>query len=239
MSKRFIAFDLETAKQLDDAPGDLLAHRPLGITCAVAIRSDRRESPIVWYGREASGKVTGRLSEREALGVVEELEAFFDEGYALATWNGLGFDFAVLGDESGQLERCARLAERHVDMLFHAFCLAGFRFSLQSAAEGMQLPGKTKGVSGAMAPAMWAAGRYDDVIEYCIQDVVTTLDIAMAAEESRKLSWKTKSGDRKSLPLPAGWLTVAEAKLLPVPDTSWMKTPSTRDEFFRWFPGAR
>jgi hypothetical protein len=237
MSKRFVAFDLETAKILDNVTGDLLSHRPLGITCAVAIRSDRPDSPIVWHGRDGSGAPTASMASAEAAALLTQLESFIDDGYSLATWNGLGFDFAVLADESGLVERCARLAERHVDMLFHAFCALGFRFGLQSAAEGMRLAGKTKGMSGAMAPLLWAEGRYDEVIKYCIQDTRTTLEIATAAEQSRKLYWKAKSGSRRDLALPSGWLTVGEANALPLPDTSWMRNPPSREEFFRWFPG--
>jgi hypothetical protein len=237
MSKRFVAFDLETAKILDDAPGDLLSHRPLGITCAVAIRSDAPGTPIVWHGRDAAGRPNASMSSAEAEALLAQLESFVDDGYSLATWNGLGFDFAVIADESGQLERSARLAERHVDMLFHSFCALGFRFGLQSAAEGMRLAGKTKGMSGAMAPVLWAEGRHDEVIDYCVQDTRTTLEIATMAEETRRLYWRARSGSRRELALPSGWLTVAEANALPLPDTSWMKDPPSREEFFRWFPG--
>lgn len=236
MTRRFAAFDLETAKLIGDASGDLLAHRPLGITCIVAIRSDRPDEPVVWHGRDAAGKPSPQMSRAEAAEVVAQLERWMAEGYAPVSWNGLGFDFPVLGDESGLLERCARLAEGHVDMLFHFFCVNGFRLGLQSAAEGMGLAGKTKGISGAMAPAMWAEGRHDEVLEYCTQDVRTTLAVAMEAEARQALTWKTKKGDRKQLPLAGGWLTVTEANRLPEPDVSWMKDPPTRGEYFRWFP---
>jgi hypothetical protein len=236
MTRRFVAFDLETAKLLGDAPGDLLDHRPLGITCAVAIRSDRPEEPVVWHGRDTTGRPTPKMSRTEAAEIVAQLERWSTEGYAPVTWNGLGFDFPVLGDESGLLERCAQLAERHVDMQFHFFCAAGFRLGLQGAAEGMGLEGKTKGVSGAMAPVMWAEGKHAEVIEYCTQDVRTTLAVVMSAEEKKALTWKTKRGDRKSLALPDGWLSVAAANMLPLPDVSWMKDPPTRAEYFRWFP---
>lgn len=236
MTRRFVAFDLETAKLLSDSVGDLLAHRPLGVTCAVAIASDAAETPVVFRARDASGGAAPKMSKAEAIEIVERLEAYVESGYTIATWNGIGFDFAVLADESGLVDRCIRLALGHVDMMFHAFCTLGFRFGLQSAAEGMRLAGKTKGISGAMAPKLWAAGRHDEVIDYCVQDVRTTLEIATTAEAVQRLVWKTKGGDRRPMPLPAGWLSVEKAKALPLPDTSWMRSPPSREEFFRWFP---
>ena len=88
------------------------------------------------------------------------------------------------------------------------------------------------------APALWAAGRHAEVIEYCIQDTRATLSIAMAADEGRRLWWKSRNGERRSIALPDGWLTATEARALPLPDTSWMKNPPTRQDFFRWFPGG-
>jgi len=52
--RRFLAFDIETAKLLPAVVDDLLAHRPLGIACAAAAASDLPQ-PLVWHGRDASG----------------------------------------------------------------------------------------------------------------------------------------------------------------------------------------
>lgn len=233
--RRFVAFDLETAKVLPDGVGDILAFRPLGITCAVAIASDQ-PTPLVWHGRDNRGNPTSQLSKEEAADVAVHLESLVADGYTIVTWNGLGFDFAVLADESGLLDRCVHLADNHVDMLFQAVCSLGHFISLQKATEGMGLPGKTEGVSGAAAPALWAAGRHSEVIDYCIQDVRATLSLATAAEEGRHLSWITGNGARRRMELPRGWLPVSEARTLPLPDTSWMTDPPTRDRFLRWYP---
>jgi len=37
MTRRYLAFDMETAKVLPPDVTDVLAHRPLGITCAAAV----------------------------------------------------------------------------------------------------------------------------------------------------------------------------------------------------------
>ncbi|MGK2856813.1 MAG: ribonuclease H-like domain-containing protein [Thermoanaerobaculia bacterium] len=232
----YVAFDLETAKILPaDAGRDLLSHRPLGITCAAAVARSADDS-FLWHGRDADGKPVSEMSRPEATAIVEELERLRTRGLTLVTWNGLGFDFAVLADSSGLGDRCASLAVEHVDMLFHFVCARGYFASLQKVAEGMGLQGKTAGISGADAPRLWAAGQHDEVLSYCRQDSRTTLEIAETAVEKRRLTWVTRKGTRDHLALPNGWMTVREARSLPLPDTSWMSAPPTRDSFFRWFP---
>ena len=235
--KPFVAFDLETARVLPEEVDDLLAFRPLGITCAVAIASDSPD-PLVWHGRGEAGRPAAQMSKDEAAAVVEALESFVARGYTLVTWNGMGFDFPVLSDESGLLDRCARLATQHADMLFHVLCSQGHFIGLQKAAEGMGLPGKAGGMSGSEAPVLWAAGQHAKVLEYCVQDVRLTLAIAEAASRSKSLSWRTQRGTVRRMPLPRGWLPVSAARLLPLPDTSWMSDPPSRDRAFRWIPAS-
>jgi hypothetical protein len=233
--KRLLAFDIETAKILPESAGDLLAHRPLGITCAAATARDLPE-PIVWHGHEESGGPSPRMGREEAVRLVADIERLRAQGYKLVTWNGAGFDFLILAEESGLWERCARLAADHIDMFFHALCSLGHFVSLQRAAEGMGLEGKPEGMSGVMAPALWAAGRHEEVLRYCRQDVRTTLGLAIACEEQGRLRWVTRSGGRGLLALPSGWLTVQEAGRLPLPDTSWMSSPPSRESLTGWFP---
>jgi hypothetical protein len=233
--RRFLAFDIETAKIVPDEETNLLAHRPLGIACAVAVASDLAD-PIVWHGRDLDGRPSPKMSVQEAANMVEELEQAGALGYTLVTWNGAAFDFPVVADESGLLDRVARLSAGHVDMIFHAVCTLGHYVSLQKAAEGMGLPGKTEGMSGALAPKMWAEGRYQEVIDYCTQDVRTTVGLAEAAERAGYLRWITQKGSPKQFPIKSGWLTVRDAVKLPVPDTSWMKSPPSRAELLGWMP---
>jgi hypothetical protein len=235
--RRFLAFDIETAKILPETVSDIMAHRPLGIACAAASADDLPE-PLVWHGRDESGGPSGRMTREEAALLVADLTSLASRGYTLLTWNGLGFDFDVLAEESGESKACALLAAGHVDMLFHAVCSLGHRISLQKAAEGMHLPGKKAGVSGALAPAMWAAGRHEEVVEYCKQDVRLTLQLAQACEGARQLAWVTQRGSRKQMPLRSGWLAVKEAGALPLPDTSWMSDPPSRDRYLGWIRQA-
>lgn len=72
-------------------------------------------------------------------------------GYTIVTWNGLSFDFDVLAEESGMIEKCRTLAINHVDMMFHALCRLGHGISLDSAAKGMDLLGKNEDMTGILA----------------------------------------------------------------------------------------
>jgi hypothetical protein len=236
--RRFLAFDLETAKIVPEPVVDLLAHRPLGIACATATANDLQQ-PFIWHGRDAGGRPASRMTREEAADLVHRLSALTSQGYTLVTWNGLYFDFNVLAEESGLIVDCARLATGHVDMMFHVLCSVGYRVGLEKAAEGMQLPGKKAGVSGADAPAMWAAGRYDEVLDYCIQDANLTLQLAETCEHRKQLAWITRRRKLSQMPLPHRWLTVQEARVLPLPDTSWMSDPEPRDRFLRWLADAR
>ncbi len=234
MTRRFIAFDIETAKVLPAATGDLLAHRPLGIACAAAVLSDS-EKPITWHG-VVDGNPSAKMSRQEAGALVRDLSAYAERGYALLSWNGLSFDLNVLAEESGLWNECAALARGHVDMMFHVVCQLGHFIALAKAAEGLGLPGKTAGVSGSDAPAMWADGRHAEVIQYNVQDAMLTLAVAQEAERRRELVWITRRGTLGRMPLVNGWLNVSEAHGLPVPDTSWMPDPPRRAKFTSWFP---
>jgi hypothetical protein len=228
-----VAFDIETARQLPEDVTDILAHRPLGVACAAAFLEDRQETRI-WHGRTAEGSPAPRMAREEVCKMVADLTALVADGYTLLTWNGLGFDFDVLAEESGMDRECAELAVEHVDPLFHAVCTLGYPLSLQKASEGMNLPGKLAGMSGSEAPARWAEGRHSEVLEYVTQDVSATLELAVACEKRRELAWITRRGTRRYLPIPEGWLRVREARLLPVPDTSWMSDPPNRERYTGW-----
>ena len=51
---RYIAFDIETAKILPEGASEILAYRPLGISCAAACLTDTGET-MTWHGNAASG----------------------------------------------------------------------------------------------------------------------------------------------------------------------------------------
>lgn len=230
---RYVSFDIESAKLLPDGVTDILAHRPLGVSCAAAATSDTGEIRT-WTGRTASGAYARQMDATEAAAMVHDLMNLTRAGYTLVTWNGLGFDFDVLAEESGMRAECAELAANHVDMLFHAVCVLGHPISLQKAAEGMGVEGKLASMSGAEAPAAWAAGRHDEVLAYVKQDAVATVRLAVIAEERNELAWMTRTERKRRMPLGDGWLSVEAASRLPLPDTSWMSDPPRRERYLAW-----
>jgi len=233
MARKYLAFDLETAKEVPGPGFDWGPHRPLGISCAATLPCDA-ESPTLWFGKGADGTPSSRMSERECRDLVNYLEGMVSLGYTLLTWNGTGFDLDVLSEESGAAEKCAALAMDHVDMMFHVFCVQGFPVALNKAAEALRIPGKPAGMSGMLAPRLWAQGRYREVLDYVAQDVRITLQVALACERRGSFAWVTRRGTISKMALPRGWLSVREALLLPEPDTSWMTAPISRRQFTSW-----
>ena len=233
MARKYVAFDIETSTIIDGPDFNWRPHRPIGISCAATLASDADE-PIVWHGMEPGGAPAERMSREEACALVEHLVAMRADGYTVLTWNGLGFDFDVLAEESDALGTCKDLALDHVDMMFHVFCDRGFPVALDKAAQGLKIPGKPAGMSGELAPQLWTQGRYQEVLDYVSQDVRLALQIARECERTRSFKWKTQKGTTSSMPLRRGWLTVREAMQLPAPDTSWMSRPLSREHFAGW-----
>jgi len=228
MSNKYLAFDIETAKPLtDDEMKDWKTHRPLGMTCAATLLSDNQKV-VVWAGKE-------RMSRQEACDLVNYLAEKAKNGYTILTWNGLGFDFDVLAEESGLVDECRELAIKHVDMMYHIVCKLGYGIKLDAAAKGMGFNGKPEGMNGSKAPVMWAEGRRHEVLEYVSQDVRATLAVGLFCENCGQLDWIARSGNLRTMKLPHGWLTVEEAEKLPKPYTGWMKEPAwNRSEFTEW-----
>ncbi len=230
---KYLAFDIETATEFPTSAPDWRSYRPLGISCAATLASDTAAARV-WHGQTGKGTPAPRMQKAEAGSLVEYLASMVKAGYQILTWNGLAFDFDILTEESGAKDVCKQLAWDHVDMMFHVFCKQGYRVALDKAAQGMGIPGKTQGMSGILAPQLWAEGRYQEVLDYVSQDVQVTMNLAQKCQQSRKFHWITQKGTRQSLDLPGGWLTAKAAYSLPTPDTSWMRNPASRDEFIAW-----
>jgi hypothetical protein len=221
--KKYLAFDLEISKEIPEGETDWKAHRPFGITCAAAASSDG--GLWNWWAQDDNGKFTDKMSESQCWSLVQTLNRLIHQGYTLLSWNGLGFDFDVLREESADdMNFCRDLALNHIDMMTHFFCSKGFPLGLDAAAKGMGLPGKPPGMTGAIAPQLWANGEYHRVLDYVSWDVKNTLGVAEAVETAGRLNWTARSGRLNSWDCPR-WLTVKEALALPEPDTSWMDAP--------------
>jgi hypothetical protein len=233
MARRYLAFDIETAREVPGADFNWKAHRPLGITCIASLTTGS-DQPRIWLTRNSDDTPAPRMSQGDVAAFVEHLSAAVDEGFVPLSWNGLAFDFDVVAEESALVDECRKLAIHHVDMMFHVVCEKGFPVALKSAASGLGLPGKLAGVEGIDAPALWAAGQHELVTAYVAQDVRTTLAVAETSEQRRSFAWTTRKGTTSSMPLPRGWLTVDQAMQLPLPDTSWMSDPPSRSDWSGW-----
>ena len=230
MSRKYLAFDLEIAKDIPEG-GDWTGLRPLGISCLATQIED--EEPILWHSQQ-NGTPALCMTVADVQSVVNYLRQKAEEGLSLLTWNGLKFDFDILAEESHLPEACEALVASHVDMMFHVFCELGYPLGLDTASKGMGLPGKLDGMSGADAPKLWRAGQFDLVRRYAAQDVTSTIALARTCEQRRRLVWTSKRGRPMELPLANGWLDVRDAMRLPLPDTSWMDSPKPRSEFGCW-----
>ncbi len=95
MNNKYLAFDIETSKVIPENT-NWKSCRPLGIACAATLFSDTDEVTL-WQGG------ADRLTQGEAAGLVAYLRDMVAQGYTILTWNGTGFDFDVLAEESGML----------------------------------------------------------------------------------------------------------------------------------------
>lgn len=237
----FVAFDLEIATEIPEGLDDWRKARPLPVSCAATLTStgDLR----LWTGGFLDdGRYSAHIQPAQLVGLVDYLAVLQTSGCKVVTWNGLGFDFAILADEvffPRYRQQCRELALGHVDVAFQMLCEKGFMCGLEAAAVGMGVPGKMEEVGGARAPVMWK-GSLDDqklVLDYVAQDVRTTAAVYEAVLQRQRLFWKTRAGHVSSYPPQMKGdrlLTVQEALALPEPDTSWLTAPWPRSKFAGW-----
>ena len=107
MAHNFLAFDIETAKDISGDDFDWKPHRPLGISCAATFSSDW-EKPRLWYGGAAQSSPSVKMNRDESAELVRYLCESVAAGYTIVTWNGLAFDFDILAEESGLTAECKK-----------------------------------------------------------------------------------------------------------------------------------
>jgi hypothetical protein len=235
---KLAAFDMEIAKVLPEGTRDLKHYRPLGISCA-AVRLDDGRELIFQSATEST-----TISPEGCREVVNALSRLAAEGFTLVTWNGAGFDFDILAEESGDLAGCATLARQHVDMMLIVVVLRGHFLGLDAAAKGMGVTGKLKRVAlndgrildtmtGAMAPSLWSKGEREAVLAYLSEDVRVTLELAQAIFVQRRLVWRSKRGDLNQFTVPKLY-TVAECLKLPRPKMAGRGAAADVSTITRW-----
>jgi len=241
VTNKYVAFDIEIAKEIPEGYTDWPSTRP-GISCAATMQSDG--DVILWHASDVyhPGKLPRFMSPQECQNLACYLLRRALQGYKIITFNGLGFDFQILVQESnseslGSLLKELAAGPSHIDMMFAFFCDKGFAVGLDAVAKGMGLAGKPEGMDGSLAPKLWAQGREEQqrVLDYVAQDVRTTGEIYRTVSERHQLNWFTRSGQVGFWRLPyQGWASVPDALALPEPDVSWMTDPWPRSKFYGW-----
>ena len=231
----YIAFDIETVKEFPDGD-DWREHRPLGIACAAAYSEHLSHKSVTWCSTTPEG-IADQMTPEDLQIMVAQLCNISARGFTIVTWNGLGFDFDVLAEESGMLAKCRELALDHVDMMFQLFTNKGYALGLSTAAAGMDTTGKTEGMDGGQAVQRWADGCREEVLDYCVQDVRATYELAVKCQEIKVLNWRSRANRPQTLFMPDGWLTVGQAMRAPLPNTEWMTDPIPRSNFTAWLTG--
>lgn len=236
---KYVAFDIEIAKEVPNGE-DLHDYRPLGITCAATVTESGNLR--VWHDNYAP-----QMSPEYIMQLIHYLWLQHeDHGRFPLTWNGMGFDFPVLAEEShdpDSVNACKHLAINHIDPGFQMVCQRGFMVGLNTAAKGMFLSGKTEGMHGGLAPTMWKGSREDQdkVLEYVTQDTKTTAELYEAILEHGELRWTSKA-KRAAIWWPkfeddkTRLLTAAEAMELPDVSVRPGSTfePWDRNRFYGW-----
>ena len=237
MARRFLAFDIETAKDVPGEDFNWRPHRPLGISCAATLASPSSEV-VLWHGKTNDGAPAPRMTRDDAAGLLQYLCKMAQDGFTILTWNGLGFDFDILAEEAAAAESCqaCALCPCGYDVSHRLFPGLSGGTRQRCTRDGVaRQAGRHDRLAG---PQALGAGHHKDVLDYVSQDVRMAMQIAEAAECRRRFEWITRKGTKSKMPLPKGWLTVSEALTLPEPDTSWMSNPLKCRDFTGWFAGS-
>lgn len=239
MAIPFLAFDLEIARIVPDF-NQWRQHRPLGIACAATL--DEAGTLRLWTNPQPDGTPASRLTEPQALSLLEYLSQQQQAGRPVVTWNGLAFDFDILSEEANNRELASHVAWQHADLMAAFLCVRGHRLSLQQAATACRSHKGAAGIEGgAEAPTLWARGEYERVLAYLEQDVRAVADVAQYLLAKRGFTWTNSKGRPSHFDLPAHVrslqdLAVHKAILWPEPDTSWMTSPPRRSDLVAWMP---
>jgi hypothetical protein len=174
------------------------------------------------------------MTAQDAKELVRFLCQLVEDGATLVTWNGLGFDFDILAEESGLFGECKTLALNHVDLMFHIFCEQGHPVSLNSVSQALGVGCKPNHIVSATVPRLWSESKCEEVLDYVANDCRLLLRVFHECNTRRAYEWITQRGTRKVESLPHGWLKVCYAVNIPEPDTSWMTRPFPRSKFLGW-----
>lgn len=231
--KRYAIFDLNTSRVIPSGACDLLSYRPLGISCAAVLESAEDHANI-WYSGDEFGKPAAQMSKLDLQEVVHYLEDLAAKNVRLVTWNGLGFDFDILGEESGLIDRCRFLALKHLDLMFLEFCQKGYPVSLEMAMRAMFPEDGYEANDTEQMARRWQEGDHDFVTQDLRSKCAAIIRLVYECERRETLQWMTKKESIAGVRLENGLLSVEQALTLPAPDTTWMQNPMSRARYTDW-----
>lgn len=234
--KEFVSYDVEI---YNDAPEDGNFDLKTFIPSVGAITTSVLEDKVTFYYDEPY------MSKGTAKKLVQHLWDLQMDGFVVFGWNTLSFDLQLLALYSGEIEKCSRIALNHVDGMFLVVAHKGYFLGLDKALVGAKIQSKLHQVTlndqtvfadmdGSKAPLLWRNGEFSAVKDYLTYDVIQPLKLAYHIQKTREIVWTSNSG--KPQRLVTDMLTVKEALKLPYPNTSWMKDPKPRWEFYNWIP---
>jgi DEAD/DEAH box helicase domain-containing protein len=111
----------------------------------------------------------------------------------IITYNGIGFDMPVLNQHYAgdllQLPQCDMLAIIRESL--------GFRIKLDDVASATI--GTKKSAHGLLAVKWWKEGKYQEVIDYCQQDVKVTKDVYEFGVKNGFILFDDRTGERRQV----------------------------------------
>ena len=105
-----------------------------------------------------------------------DLDEHFKKGGVLLGHNIVAFDLPVLRDSLDIY--CVRKflnEKQYIDTSQEITKQYGERISLQNLVDNTL--GETKSLESVMAPALWKAGEYQEVVDYCLKDCKLVYDL--------------------------------------------------------------
>ena len=165
----YVFFDIETTGLLPDGR----------MTCGVTqngddVRTWASPASSSEDGKKSTETSTYQLLTEETANELVEYLYTFAEGKRVVTFNGASFDFRVLllhlSDEMMR-DRCIEIAKNHFDL--HLACIesGGHRMAMNGLVLAT-LGDKSKSGCGLDAINWWNDKDYDNLFEYCKQDVL-------------------------------------------------------------------
>ena len=160
-------FDLETENLAAEIGGWDAPPADFGITTCVGWSAASGRPHIYRNSREELSRLVGMLEAHDCI----------------ISFNGVNFDLPIIEGVYG--EKVA--VKHHVDLLqliWDASKTGGHRggYKLTECCE--RALGITKSGESIMAPELARQGRWDDLISYCLNDVIITRKLAIFAQEN-------------------------------------------------------